>query len=81
MQNTDALAAWLLKWALGFAGGIALFFIIYAGFQIITSAGDPKKVQSGRELLTSSISGLLFLLFSVFILRFIGVDILEIPGF
>jgi hypothetical protein len=47
---------------------------------ISTSAGDPKKLQAGKELLTAAISGLLLLIFSVFILRIIGVEILNIPG-
>lgn len=71
----------VLTWAIGIAGGIALLLIVYAGIQILTSSGDPKKVQSGKELLTAAIGGLLFLLLSILLLEFIGVNILEIPGF
>lgn len=71
----------ILKWALGIAGGVAFLLILYSGFMIMTSTGDPKKLQAGRELLTAAISGLVLLIFSVFILRLIGVDILGLPGF
>lgn len=47
---------------------------------IITSQGDPRRLQSGKELLTAAIAGLLLVIFSVLILRVIGVNILGIPG-
>ena len=66
---------------MGIGGGIAFLLILVAGFMIITSQGSPDKIQAGKELLTSAIAGLLLIIFSVFILELIGVDILEIPGF
>lgn len=80
-ENTQDFIAWLLAWAIGIAGGIAFLLMIFAGFQIITSAGDPKKLQAGKELLTSAIVGLIVIIFSLFLLQLIGVQILKIPGF
>jgi hypothetical protein len=65
-----------LRWAIGIAGGIFLILAGLAAFQIITSSGDPKKAQAGRELLTSAIAGLVFLILSLFFLNAIGVGIL-----
>src|SRR6185369_8670552 len=79
--DQTAFITWLLGWSLGIGGGIAFLLILYAGFQIMTSSGDPKKLQAAKELLTSALGGLILLIFSVFVLRFIGVDILMIPGF
>lgn len=79
-DDPTKLTGFILRWAIGIAGGIAFLLIIYAGFLITTSQGDPKRLQAGRELLTSAIGGLMLLIFSVFILRVIGVDILQIPG-
>lgn len=67
--------------ALGMAGGIGLLMIIAAGAMFALSQNDPTKVNSARDLLTSVIIGLLFIVFSVTILQFIGVTILQIPGF
>jgi len=64
----------------GIAGGIAFLLILFGGLQIIMSGGNPEKLNEGREVVTAAIVGLLFVLFSVFILRFIGVDILQLPG-
>ncbi len=66
---------------MGMAGGIAFLLILFGGFQILMSAGNPEKMNEGRELITSAIAGLLLIIFSVFILRLVGYDILRIPGF
>lgn len=68
----------VLKLAIGLAGGIAMLLIIFGGIQILTSAGNPEKVKAGKEMITSAIAGLLLIVFSVFILRIIGVEVLDI---
>jgi len=68
----------LLTLGLGIGGGIALLMIGYSGFLISTSAGNPQRVQAGRELLMAAIAGLLMIVFSIFILRVIGVELLGI---
>ncbi len=72
--------AFFVSWAIGIAGGIAFLLLVFAGFQIMTSTGNPDRLKAAKELMTSAIMGLLMLIFSVFILRVIGVDILGIPG-
>lgn len=66
---------------IGLAGGFALLCIIYAAFQMQSSQGNPEKLKKAQELITSCIMGLMLIIFSVFILRLIGVNILRIPGF
>ena len=66
---------------LSLSGGIVLISIIYAGYRIMTSNGNPEVLKSARERMTSAIIGLLFIIFSFVLLQFIGVDILGIPGF
>ena len=71
---------YILRWAIGIAGGIAFLFIVYSGFLIITSGGNVQKISAGKELLTASLMGLFLLIFSVYILKIFGVDIFDIPG-
>jgi len=71
----------ILSLALGIAGGIAFLLILFGGLQIMTSAGNPEQLNAGRELITSAIIGLILILFSVFLLQFIGINIIGIPGF
>ena len=71
---------WILKYAVMLAGGIGFLLMLFASFQIMTSAGDPEKLKAGQQLLSSAITGILLIVFSLFILKFIGADILKIPG-
>jgi len=73
--------AWLLARAISLGGGIAFLLMIFGGFKIITSSGNPEAVKVGQELITSALMGLIFIIFSVFLLQLIGVKILQIPGF
>ncbi len=62
-------------------GGIAFLFFIYGALIIATSQANPEKLNYGKRVVYAAITGLLFVLFSTFIIRFIAVDILKIPGF
>lgn len=77
----EDFVAQLLGWVIGIGGGIAFLLIVFGGFQIVTSSGDPEKLNSGKEIIVSAITGLLMIVFSVILLHLIGVDILKIPGF
>lgn len=79
--SVSGLTRFIFRIALGISGGIAFLLIIFAGITMMMSTGDPKKLQESKELLTSAIVGLLLIIFSVFILRLIGYNILAIPGF
>ncbi len=76
VSDTNSFMGWILGWAVGVGGGIAFLLIVYASIMIMTSQGMPDRLKAGQELLTSAISGLIMLIFSVFILKFIGIDIL-----
>ncbi|OGM09769.1 hypothetical protein A2W13_01145 [Candidatus Woesebacteria bacterium RBG_16_36_11] len=80
LGSQNEFFGFILTWGIGIAGGIAFLLMIYAGFIIMTSSGNPDRLKAGQELLTSAIMGVVLLIFSVFILRIIGVDILKIPG-
>lgn len=71
----------IFGWGIGLAGGFALLCIIYAAFIMQSSEGNPEKLKRAQEMITSCIMGLMLIIFSVFILRLIGVNILKIPGF
>ncbi len=71
----------LMQILLGLSGGILLLFLVINGYKLMASQGDPEKVKEARESIGSAIVGLLFIIFSIFILSLITVDILKIPGF
>jgi hypothetical protein len=79
--NPGQMIATLVKIGINIGGGVALLMILAAGFMFSTSQGQPDKTKEAKEMMQSAIIGLLFIIFSVTILQFIGVEILQIPGF
>ena len=81
LGSSNEFLSSLLKWAVGVGSGIAFMLMLYAGFMIMTAQGNPDRLKAGQELLTSAIAGLILLVFSIFILNFIGIDILGLSKF
>jgi hypothetical protein len=71
----------VFSFGIGLAGIVSFFCILYSAFVLQTSQGNPERIKKAQQLLTSCITGLLLIIFSVFILRLVGVEILRIPGF
>ena len=71
----------LITFLLGITGGFALVLILYGSFRISVSTGNPEKVKQGRDIIIAAIFGLMFVILSILILSFVGVDLLNIPGF
>jgi hypothetical protein len=66
---------------LGFVGGVALLTLIYGGYTIMMSKGDPYKVNIGKSYIFYSIAGLLLAIFGYVFIQVVLVDILHVPGF
>lgn len=74
-----AISTLLLRIAVGVAGGVAFLLMVFGSYRLIFSAGNPEAIQQGREVITAAIVGLIIIVFSVFILRLIGISILGLP--
>ncbi|MBI2356726.1 hypothetical protein HYV12_01605 [Candidatus Dojkabacteria bacterium] len=61
----------------GVLSAIGLF--AYAGYNMITSQGDPEKLQEAREVVTNAVIGFALIALSVAILLLIK-NTLNIPG-
>ncbi len=80
-NNPSGFVQWILKNIIGLAGGIAFLLILYGGFQVLTSGGNPEKLNEGKDIIIAAMTGILLIVFSVVLLKIIGLDILQIPGF
>jgi len=80
VSSGTGLISSILKLATGIGGGLALALILFGVFIVTTSAGSPDKLNKGKEIITSAIIGLVFILLSVFLMNLIGINILGIPG-
>ncbi len=50
---------------------VSVFMIIYAGYTMMTSAGDPGKVKKGKDTLIGSIIGLIISILAFAIVKFV----------
>ena|SRR3989338_8581270 len=63
----------LLQYSLIIAGLILLAMIISAGFTLLTSAGDPKKIEAGKNRLTHAALGFLIVFAAYWIAQILQV--------
>lgn len=77
-ETPESTTAFFIRWSLGVGGGIALFLIALSGIKIATTKGDPKRLQEARDTLTASITGLVLILLSVYLVRFLSETLLSI---
>lgn len=66
---------------LGLIGGVALLAIIYGGYIIMTSSGNPAQLNKGRAYIFYAIAGLLLAIFGFVFIEVLANGILKIPGF
>jgi hypothetical protein len=77
--NTSGFINTFVTFAIGIAGGIAFLMMAFGAIRILTAAGNPESINSGRDIIISALTGLLFIVFSVFLLRLIGITIFDLP--
>lgn len=71
----------VLRIFMGIAGLVALGIIITNIIRIMTGSDNPETVKDAYSRITYAAIGLVVIILSVFILRFIGIHILNLPQF
>ncbi len=61
-----------IPFVLGFAGIGLLLMILAAGFSMLTSAGDAKKLEGGKQQLTNAIVGFLIVFVAFWVVQIVG---------
>jgi hypothetical protein len=80
-QDPKTMVGKLLNIGVGILGGVFLIRVLSASFMLTSSQGDVKKTSEAKQMITEAIIGVIFVLFSVSLVQFIGSGILNIPGF
>jgi hypothetical protein len=76
LDGTVAKIAGLIDTLMNFAGLVAVVMLVYGGYMMITSGGDPEKVEKGQ----SSISGAVIGLIVVFVAKLVIVYVADFLG-
>jgi len=61
----------LITWVLLLVGGIAILFIIWGGFQYITSSGNKDKAEAAKQTLTYAVIGLVVIVLAKVIVNLV----------
>lgn len=77
-SNIAELVAYFYEW--GIVIGIIIFFImlLFAGFEYLTSAGNPSRLESARRKIISGFAGVFLLMGSFLILNTINPELTQI---
>lgn len=68
----DGLFGRIIGLVLLVAALVAFFYLIFSGFQYITSGGDPAKAQTARQGIVNALIGVIIIMLSYTILRYVS---------
>ncbi len=66
---------------LSIIGVVALLFIVYGGFLILTSQGSEEQIRRGKGYITYSIIGVVLAIGGYALYQILAIDVIKIPGF
>lgn len=64
-----------------FIGAVALLFIVYGGYLILTSQGSADQVAKGKSYITYAIIGIVLAVSGYAFYQIIVLNVLKLPGF
>lgn len=62
----------LLPYLFAGAGLLLLLYLLLGGFQLMTSGGDPKKMQEAKGKLTNALVGFIIVFIAYWLVQIIG---------
>ncbi len=68
-ENLASLINNSLTYLFAIAGILLLLYLIWGGFDYLTSMGDPKKTEGANKKLTSAIIGIIIIFISYWIVQ------------
>lgn len=71
-RTGDKYFTGLIVFITTFAGLLLLVYLVYGGLQLLTSGGDPKKVESGKQIITNAFIGLIIIFFAFWLVQIVG---------
>ncbi len=70
-ESPENITVNVIQWALGFLGLAAVVMILWGGITWMTSAGNEEKVRKAKDILRAAIIGLIVVLLSWALVRFV----------
>ena len=70
--NIGSIVSNLLNYLFPLAGLLLLLYLIFGGFSLMTSGGDPKAVQGAKSKITNALVGFIIVFASYWIVQILG---------
>lgn len=70
--NIGNIISTLLPYLFTISGIILLLYLIYGGFQLMLSRGDPKGMQAAQAKITTAIVGFLIIFIAYWLVQLLG---------
>lgn len=67
--NLASVVSNALQFIFPIAGVLLLAYLVWGGFEYLTSMGDPKKTEGARGKITNAIIGFLIIFFAYWIVQ------------
>ena len=71
-HNTDLDVTKIFNWVYGFAGIVAVGFIVYGAMLYVTAQGDSGKIKQASQTITFAVIGLIIVLVAAAITNYIA---------
>lgn len=66
---------------LGIIGAVAIISMVYGGYILMTSNGNPDRINLGKSYIFYAIAGLILAILGFAFVQIVVIDALHIPGF
>lgn len=78
-SGSAGFASILLNFFVTLMGGMAFFVLVFGGLKVMLAKGDPDAMREGKRYVYGAILGLIVVAMSVFIVKFVGGNLLQLP--
>lgn len=72
LSSFGSIISELLLYLFPLAGLLLLLYLLFGGLQMMTSAGDPKKMEGAKQKLTNALIGFIIVFASYWIVQIVG---------
>ena len=70
--NIGSIVSSFLNYLFPLAGILLLLYLIFGGFSLMTSGGDPKAVQAAKSKITNALIGFIIVFTSYWLVQILG---------
>lgn len=63
----------LLRYFIPLSGMVLLLFLIYGGYKIMFSGGQPAKISEGKDIIVGALIGFTIIFVAYFLIQLVGI--------